>query len=75
MFWARICFYVTTDYNNPKIMPDIFKEIACNKKYVALLMCDLIIKTLSLIFYDKKAKSEKKNETKIRVSNLVKQKL
>lgn len=56
-------------------MPDIFKEIACNKKYVALLMCDLIIKTLSLIFYDKKAKSEKKNETKIRVSNLVKQKL
>ena len=75
MFWARICFYVTTDYNNPKIMPDIFKEISCNKKYVTLLMRDLIIKTLSLIFYDNKAKSEKKNETKVRLSDLVKQKL
>ena len=38
-------------------------------------MCDLIIKTLKFFFNDKKAKSGKKNQIKLRVSDLVKQKL
>ena len=48
------------------------------KKYVALLIYGLIMKTLSLIFCDKKAKSKKKKKKNviiIRVSNLVKQEL
>ena len=44
-------------------------------KCVTLVISNLIINILSLIFYDKKAKSLKKNEIKIRVSNLVKQNL
>ena len=32
MFWTRICLYITTEYNNPRIIPDIFKQTPCNKK-------------------------------------------
>ena len=38
-------------------------------------MYNLIIKTLSLIFYDNIIKSQKENKIKIRVTNLVKQNL
>ena len=32
IFWTRICFYITTEYNNPRIIPDIFKQTPRNKK-------------------------------------------
>ena len=28
----RICFYVTTEYNNPRIMPETLKQTPCTKK-------------------------------------------
>ena len=43
--------------------------------HCTLLMYDFIIKTLSLFFNENKAKFQKRNEMKIRASNLVKQKL
>ena len=52
----RICFYVTIEYNNPRIMPETLKQTPCTKKILTLLMYDLIIKIL-LFFYDKKAKT------------------
>ena len=57
-------------------MPDIFKQTPCNKKIcntsnVWFNHEDIVINC----FYDKEAKSQKKNETKIKVSNLLKQKL
>ena len=63
MFWTRIFFYITTEYNNLRIIPDIFKQAPSNKK-----KCNSSntwfnhedMKTLLLIFYDKKTKFQKK---------------
>ena len=65
VFRTRICFYVTTEYNNARIMPGIFKETLCNKKIcntsnIWLNHEDFVIS----FFYDKKAKSQKKMKTK-----------
>ena len=32
MFWTRICFYITTKYNNSRTIPDTFKQNPGNKK-------------------------------------------
>ena len=57
-------------------MPDIFKQTPCNKKICNTSNVWFNHEDIAInCFYDKEAKSQKKNETKIRVSNLLKQKL
>ena len=72
LFRTRICFYVTTEYNNLRIIPDIFKQTPCNKK---------ICNTSNVWFNHEDINAinffmiRKENLSKIRVSHLVKQKL
>ena len=60
MFWTRICFYITTEYNNPRIIPDIVKQTPRNRKICNTSNVWFNHEDIVIIFYDKKVKPQKK---------------
>ena len=75
MFWTRICFCITTEYNNPRIIPDILKQTPPNKKICNTSNVWFNHEDLVINFFMIRKQNPRKNVIKIRVSNLVKQKL